>query len=390
MVFKISTRIHTLISDFKRLVKLIRNTSKHMRNNKNDNLEHVDLENGIIHGVLKQIRHSTFNIQDPKQPDLTSVWCCDISPLQTKLLITFIREFVTPYDDLSLVHVKRFNKILKNNTPELRQRPISILQTIICSANLFNNEEEILALIKEQGNIELNNGDLKFYQRQIPKNPAETKEISQEWSSNYWPMAWKGNPNHQILKSNNFNISQERAMINKLLDFLRDKQTTNCNDVPVVTIIAKPSNGVEEHKILSVSFDDRNTHPLEHSVIKAIKEIAENERIRRAGIEPTNDDIDKDDLNYLCHNLLVYTTHEPCVMCSMALVHSRIGRVIYLKDVPETGGLTSNYQLGDRDGLNWKYEIWKWTGKEELQRLNDMVNNHQNNGISNDRSPINF
>ena len=87
--------------------------------------------------------------------------------------------------------------------------------------------------------------------------------------------------------------------------------------------------------------------------MKAIDDIAMKEKIRRCDLHGTTlDNADRTDLNYLCHDLLVYTTHEPCIMCSMALVHSRIGRIIYMKGVPETGGLSSNYQLGDRDGLN--------------------------------------
>ena len=371
MVFKNFNKINSLIADISKLVKIIKRTSKQMGKNKENSTEHIDLENGIIHGVLKQVKYSPINATDPKKPILTNVWCCDISPTQSKALITFIREFITPNETLPLVHVKRFNKVIENKPSE---KPIPVLRTILCSSDLFQNETEIIDLLKEHGS-DLDVTSFNFYQKQIPRYPATTREISQEWTTNYWPMSWKGNPNHQALKAANFNISRERAMINKLLDALEEHLTTDDAVIPAVTIIAKELSINGEYEILTVNFDNRDNHPLEHSVMKAIDEIAVKEKDRRFDLHGTTlNHANKNDLNYLCHNLLVYTTHEPCIMCSMALVHSRIGRIIYMKDLPETGGLSSNYQLGDRDGLNWKYDIWKWIGEEELLRLDSIVN----------------
>lgn len=49
--------------------------------------------------------------------------------------------------------------------------------------------------------------------------------------------------------------------------------------------------------------------------------------------------------NYRLTGSTLYVTLEPCAMCAMALVHARIGRVVYAADDPKTGAVLSVFEL---------------------------------------------
>ncbi|KFY48405.1 hypothetical protein V495_01361 [Pseudogymnoascus sp. VKM F-4514 (FW-929)] len=116
---------------------------------------------------------------------------------------------------------------------------------------------------------------------------------------------------------------------------------------------APPPSSLDE--LESAMFLDIPTHPEEHSVFN------------EGTVSPDG---------YLCHNLEIYLTHEPCVMCSMALLHSRFGRVVIDSRAPATGGLCSEgisvgqphtprlgHGLFWRKELNWSLLAWETEGR---------------------------
>lgn len=351
--------LKSIKEEVKIAINIVKNSARMTKIKEND-FPHIDFDNGVMYGVMQQIKQSNVAKASTEYPGFITVWCCNIKPQQSKDFISFIREFITPYDNQGLTHLKRFQKIPNSHG--------TILKSVIASGELFESKEELLDLLQSHaGSIIADDIKLEdLYSLKVPSSSPPTKEMAVEWSEKYWPIAWKGNPNIQHLKGLKINIKHEKQVITKLLNSLRNHVISGTKSSPVATIIRRDGeNESLESSTLVTTYDCSRLHPLDHSIMVGIKEMAEKERQSREQTPPQ----DLLHTNYLLTNLTIYTTHEPCVMCSMALVHSRIDRIIYIKPM-NNGGLESNYQLGDRDGLNWKFDIWRWTDPSDIDELN--------------------
>lgn len=61
---------------------------------------------------------------------------------------------------------------------------------------------------------------------------------------------------------------------------------------------------------------------------------------------------------YLCTGWDCFLVREPCMMCAMALVHSRLRRVIYCQTDPEHGALGGRHRLHAHRSLNHRYKVY--------------------------------
>src|SRR6187549_982612 len=74
--------------------------------------------------------------------------------------------------------------------------------------------------------------------------------------------------------------------------------------------------------------------------------------------------------NYRLTGATVYVTVEPCLMCVGALVHARVGTVVFGAVEPKSGALVSAIRAADSIGLNHRFEI---VGGVREQQCRDLM-----------------
>jgi len=61
--------------------------------------------------------------------------------------------------------------------------------------------------------------------------------------------------------------------------------------------------------------------------------------------------------NYRLSGTTLYVTLEPCAMCAAAMVHARIGRLVFGAVDPKAGAVVSKYRLGSDGLLNHSFQV---------------------------------
>lgn len=261
-------------------------------------------------------------------------------------------------------------------------------------------------LIQEtMGGVEGMEQDLFLEVIPVPQLAPSSQVQASLWSSQFWPCVYRKSnplgPHPSAVARDTEEIRHDAsawmALAHKVA---RQAQATGIGE-PIGAVIVQRSEGKAE--VVGLAGDARWRrggktsgglgNPMAHCVLRAISMVAQKlvRHERKAKGIPNDPAIlefdaleDKPILDlekicfdaehpntggYLCHGLELYVTHEPCVQCSMAILHSRMGRMVFCQHMPHTGGLSSDDRpngggrglgLFWRRELNWSALAWEW------------------------------
>ena len=107
------------------------------------------------------------------------------------------------------------------------------------------------------------------------------------------------------------------------------------HEVPIGAVLVLQDEVIGKGHNCPVSSND----PSAHAEIRALRQAA-----AKAG-------------NYRLPGSVLYVTIEPCAMCVGAMVHARVGRLVFGALEPRAGAVISRESLADKTWLNHRMEV---------------------------------
>ena len=86
--------------------------------------------------------------------------------------------------------------------------------------------------------------------------------------------------------------------------------------------------------------------------------------------------------NYRLTGSTLYVTVEPCLMCVGAMVHARVGTVVYGAAEPKAGAITSMTRAHELPGLNHRLQVQSGVLDEECREMMQAFFRSRRGGVS--------
>ncbi|KAI0565968.1 Cytidine and deoxycytidylate deaminase [Gracilaria domingensis] len=317
---------------------------------------HEDKLSKILRQYVKQVGTSGAE-NGPRQPQTSVVLISAIEPQQTSKVMPILTEHFPLSDGLS--HLKRVRRINSEKLPNGFR-----LELVLC-------REEVWEHRTQEARKALKPFNLTPQKRMVPLAAPLSREELQHWGD-LWPLVFR--PGKRSFKPpSSDELKEMYGHICNTVKLGEEIRKPNC---AVAATLVHPATGKvvafaedQSHRKAEASDDYvPSNRRLAHAVMNCLALFAsphvhvkrapgEDDNFRRIPRASSRADCLPFD-QYLCTGLDCYVTREPCVMCAMALLHSRIRRVVFATFNDENIGGFSEAKIHNESALNHRFEAF--------------------------------
>lgn len=305
---------------------------------------------------------------------LVSVYAAPI--LDNKKTSSLLRQLTDLYPLEGLSHIKR----VRRHTYTDGGVEKAALQIILCESSKvtqpINGDVSVAHILRSAPQI---SRDVfgEVFLATIAMVPPQTKAQYDE-AYRHWPTAFHEDKElGKIISGEIFSAADRSkilAHVKTVIEIAGRKEANGKETIGALIVDPRKDTTLA----MTSCCHDEGEYPLHHAVMKCIDLVAHSQGGGAWAVCPDStfhralpdEETSTEDTPYLCTGYELYVSHEPCIMCSMALVHSRIHRVFYATSQPD-GALGGKYKLHTHPDLNHRYQVFKVCLDEVNEELDD-------------------